>query len=34
VEELEDYVSDEKIQGDDIESSTPILPKATPVITC
>ena len=34
MEESEDYVSNEEIQGDDIEeSSTPIPPEATPVIT-
>jgi len=33
VEEPEDYVSDKEIQRDDIESSTPIPPKAPPVIT-
>ena len=34
MKEPEDYVSDEKIQGDNIEeSSTPIPPKAIPVMT-
>ena len=34
MEESEDYISDEEIQGDDIEeSSIPIPPEATPVIT-